>query len=571
MTIRATFGQCTTRRYLDGRPVSSFPPRADVSVSIVVPLFRSRRFVSRLLQSLSGADPTPLELIFVSDGDGYYDVPQKQVIIPARRGYAGAVNSGAREAAGRYICLLNADVEVRQGWLAPMVRLLESSTDVGAVGNRNLDARGRMDSVGSEFSWATGNFEHCLRGRPDVPSPERDSVAERDAMTAACLLVRRNLWERLGGMDEAYRVAYFEDTDFCLRLRAAGYRILYCPDSAIVHHKGHSGASGHRFYRANRDLFHRRWVETGLVDMFARMRGRRVHGGDVVACYIVLNEAEFIAPSIESVYPLADRIVIVEGGNDYAVAAGLCGPDKRSSDGTLDAMRAVDDPERKIEVVSGAWRDKAEQRNAYAARLRPGDWMLAMDGDEVFYEAGLWRLSALMHRCDVVMPGFDLFWNDFDTVGTGIWNEFQQVKAVRWAAGYHYRDHNCPCDAAGRPVTRLGRLIRTDERLYAHYSWVKPVAKLRAKAAYYERQPGARERMRPRYMEDVFLAWREKPEEISRRHGTHPFGGGGAERFTGRHPGPIARRIEAGAFREWARVMQWNADHSQQRREREEP
>jgi len=550
-----------TQRYFDGRRVDSFPGRSDVVVSVIVPLFRSRRFLPALLRSLKGADDTPHELIFVSDGDGPYEVPGKHLVLAEHRGFAAAVNAGAREAAGRFLCLLNADVVVGPNWLGPMVRLMESSPDVAAVGNRNLDARGRIDSVGSEFSYATGNFEHVLRGRPDRPSPERDRVAERDMITAACLLIRRDLWERLGGMDEGYRIAYFEDADLCLRFRAAGLRILYSPDSVIRHHKGHSGGVSHRFYRANRALFHRCWVETGLVDKFARQRGRRVHEGDVVACYIVLNEAEFIGPSIESVYPLADRIIIVEGGNDYAVAAGLCGPDRRSTDGTLDAIRAVDDPERKVEIVTGAWRDKAEQRNAYAARLRPGDWMLLMDGDEVFYEAGLWRLSALMHRHEVIIPGFHLFWNDFDTVGTGVWDKFPQVKAVRWRAGYRYRDHNCPCDAQGRPVTRSGGVCRTKEKLYAHYSWVKPIEKLRAKAAYYELQPGASERFRKDYIETVFLPWRERPDEIIRRYGTHPFGGGGAEHFKGEHPEPIRRRLAAGRFT-WVRRVRPVRQHT---------
>ena len=543
------------RYYLDGHEVDRFAERHGVEVSLIVPLYRSARFLPGLLKSLEGSDPTPYEPIFVSDGDGRHDVPGKLIVLQKNHGFAAAVNEGARHATGQFLCLLNADVEVTRNWLAPMLRLMKESSDVGAVGNRNLDGRGRIDSVGSEFSYRTGSFEHLLIGRADTPSPERDTAAERDMITAACLLLRRSLWEELGGFDEAYRIAYFEDTDLCMRIRAAGYRVLYCPDSAVIHHKGHSGAVRHPFYRQNKARFHKRWVEPGLVDKFARRRGRKVHDGDVVACYIVLNEEEFIQASLESVYPLADRILIVEGGNDYAVAAGWCGPDKRSTDGTVEAIRSFNDPGGKVELIQGAWRDKVEQRNAYARRLNPGDWMILMDGDEVFHESGLWRLSYLMHHHDVIMPGFHLFWNNFETLGTGIWEDFLQTKAVRWQAGYHYRDHNEPCDAAGRPLGSLPNR-RTwprptgggEERLYAHYSWVKPIAKLRAKAAYYEHQPGSAERMRPNYIDDVFLPWRENPPAIVQQLGTHPFGGGGAARFDGTHPEPIRRRIEAGEF-----------------------
>jgi len=533
--------------FLNGRPVQRFPERRGVVVSVVVPLFRSAKFLPGLLQSLRGSDPTPYELILVSDGDGQPDVAGKLVVLPENRGFAVAVNVGARYAAGGLLCLLNADAEVRPNWLAPMVKLIGSAPDVAAVGNRNLDDRGRIDSVGSEFSYRTGNFEHVLLNEPDTPGPERDTVDERDMITAACLLVRRTAWGELGGLDEAYRRAYFEDSDFCMRLRAAGCRILYCPHSVITHYKNHSSAGRHSSYGQNKRLFHQRWVETGLVDKFARQRGRRVHGGDVVACYIVLNEEEYIQASLESVYPLADRIVIVEGGNDYAIAAGLCGPDKRSTDATVERIKSFPDPRNKIELIQGAWRNKAEQRQAYAKRLKPDDWMLLMDGDEVFFEAGLWRLSALMHRHEIIMPGFTLFWNNFETVGTGLWDQFPQVKVVRWHEGYHYRDHNCPCDATGRLVSggkEKRRLIA--ERLYAHYAWVKPLDKLRKKAAYYERQPGAASRIRPRYIDDVFLPWRETPLAIAERFGTHPFGGGGFCAFEGEHPEPIRKRLEAG-------------------------
>ena len=547
------------RLYLNGREVDRFPERTDVRVSVVIPLYRSASYIPKLLSSLEGSDSTPYELVFVSDGDGRPEVPGKLVVLPENRGFAAAVNVGARHASGRLLCLLNADMKVRAdppdsrraGWLAPMVRLMDSAPDVGAVGNRNLDRHGRIDSVGSEFNYTSGHFEHVLMGAADVPGTERDTVAERDMITAACLLVRRSAWEELGGLDEAYRIGYFEDSDFCMRLRDAGYRILYCPQSVVTHYKGHSGAGGHHLYRENAARFQRRWVRSGLVDKFAIQRGRRVHGGDVVACYIVLNEEEFIEASLESVYPLADRIIIVEGGNDYAVAAGWCEADRRSSDATVARVREFPDPAGKIELIQGTWKDKADQRSAYAERLKPGDWMLLMDGDEVFFETGLWRLSALMHSFDIIMPGFHLFWNNLDTLGTGKWEGFTQVKAVRWQTGYRYRDHNCPSDASGRPVTTLrGLKIHRDEteKLYAHYSWTKPLAKLRAKAAYYEQQPGASGAMRRRYIDEVFLAWRREPLRVERLYSTHPFGGGGTALFEGPHPEPVERRRKAGEF-----------------------
>ena len=187
-------------------------------------------------------------------------------------------------------------------------------------------------------------------------------------------------------------------------------------------------------------------------------------------------------------------------------------------------------------------------RGEYAKRLSAGDWMLLLDADEVFTDEGLWRMSALMRSADVVMPAFHLVWNDMRTLGTGRWDEFPQVKAVRWRAGWGYsRDHNCPTDARGAHVTALPgvRTVRTKERLYFHYSWAgKTDEKLRMKCRYYVAQNGA-EVFPPDYFDRVFLPWREGDEEVRRRLesecGTHPYGGGGTARFEGGHPTPVVR------------------------------
>jgi len=519
-------------------------------VAIVIPCFHSTAHLPRCIETVAEANAQqPRAICAVIDGDALaYDLDGiSSVTLSQNTGFAHACNVGARQTDSKYICFLNADTEVRIGWLDALIDEIESASDIAIVGGRQLDGRGRIHSCGSEWSWLTRHFEHDLRGATLGNQSQWNQARDLDTITASCILVRRDVFEEMGGFDESYRIGYWEDSDFCMRVRQAGYRVRFTPESEIIHYQGHSDRGFHSHYRENARLCRRRWVETGHVDRFARQRGRRIHTGDVVACYIVLNEEEYIAASLESIYPLADRIVIVEGGNDYAVAAGLCGPDKRSSDGTLEEIESFADLEGKIELVTGMWRDKAEQRNAYAEHLNPGDWMLLMDGDEVFYEVGLWRLSALMHERDIIRPMFDLFWNNFDTLGTGIWDAFPQVKAVRWKQGYHYRDHNCPCDERGRPVAgpRDGLVA---ERLYAHYAWVKPIEKLRRKAAYYARQPGARERMLPDYVDTVLLPWRKTPHRIERVFGTHPFGGGGTTRFNGRHPDPIGARMKEGRF-----------------------
>ena len=511
---------------------------------IVVPCCKSQRHVPKLLASMT--EPERRTVVLVSNGDGRYDVDACQIVLGENTGFAHACNVGARSCDCRYVCYLNADVECKPGWLDALIDEIENQPGTGMVGGRQYDGRGKIHSCGSVWDYGTQHFEHVIRHQTPGNQSEWTQARDVDAITASCILMPRGVVDQVGGFDERYRIGYWEDSDLCMAVRNAGYRIRFTPASEVVHHHGHSGRCNHEFYKQNAALCKGRWIESGLVDKFARQRGERPHGGDVVACYIALNEAEYIAASIESVYDFADRIIVVEGGNDYAVGAGMCGPDKRSTDGTIEAVKAVADPQGKIELISGQWANKEEQRNAYASRLKPGDWMILVDADEVFYEAGLWRLSALMHQHDVISPGFDLFWNNFQTVARGVWDRFPQIKAVKWQEGYRYRDHNCPCDKDGALISR--HVFKTSERLYAHYAWVKPIEKLRQKAAYYERQPGARERIRPQYMDKVFIPWRTDPDRVITMFGSHPFGDGTAEPFMGRHPEPMDRRIRNGEY-----------------------
>lgn len=541
--------------------LSLAPAPGEPLVAAVVPLFRSEKVVERCLRSLRRALPGVSVIVAVDDGspDRSADVACRVlgefgrgicVRLSRNTGYPHAVNVGARLTKAEFLLLVNADVFLQRGSLEPMLRLVQEDPSTAVVGNRQVLLSGRVDGEGSEFSWPSRSYAHVGRDIED-PVPGDSLVKERDAVTFACALVRHSLWRELRGLDERYRVAYFEDTDFCLRARARGYKVLSTTESRVAHVGRHSGAGFHRFYGDNARLFQKRWVGTGEVFRLARKRGLRLPAGRVVVCMIACSEEEFVAAALQSVYELADSIVVVEGGTRFAVEAGLCDERGRSTDRTVEEVESFPDPDGKLELIRAPgrpWRDKLQMRAAYAARLRPGDVMLLLDADEVFDPEGLWRLAYLMHEADVVMPGFHLLWNDIRTVGTGVWDSFPQVKVVRWREGFGYRrDHNEPCDRLGRPVRRIPSLkvLRTPERLYFHYSWAgKTDRKLRKKAAYYAAQN--RGLFPPDYMDRVFFAWRERPGEVERESGTHPYGGGGALPFAGRHPEPVERAVRLG-------------------------
>lgn len=134
----------------------------------------------------------------------------------------------ARHEADDYI-LLNNDTEAHPGWLDAMQRAAEAA-DVGLVGARLLFPDGRLQHAGG-FVDAFGPQHHGYLAKPEEHAERRDV----DFVTFACALVKREVLERIGYMDEGFAPIYYEDADYCLRARAAGFRIVYEPDAVLLH------------------------------------------------------------------------------------------------------------------------------------------------------------------------------------------------------------------------------------------------------------------------------------------------------------------------------------------------
>jgi GT2 family glycosyltransferase len=149
------------------------------------------------------------------------------------RGYAAAVNQGAAAARGELLLLLNNDAVLLPGTVAAAVGAVDEAADIGAVGGRVVLADGTLQEAGS-IVWRDGS---CLGyGRGDDPnSGEYRFRREVDYCSGVFLLIRRAAFDAVGGFDESFFPAYFEDVDFCVRLRERGYRILYEPEAELRH------------------------------------------------------------------------------------------------------------------------------------------------------------------------------------------------------------------------------------------------------------------------------------------------------------------------------------------------
>ena len=169
-------------------------------------------------------------------------------------GFVKAVNQGAELANASYILLLNNDARLERGAIEFASETLESAEDIGAVGGKILLLDGSLQEAGS-LIWQDGS---CLGyGRGDDPNrPEYMFRRDVDYCSGAFLLFRTQDFQSLNGFDEDFAPAYYEESDFCIRLRKSGKRVVYDPRAVITHFE--FASTGGISEATNLQLAHRR-------------------------------------------------------------------------------------------------------------------------------------------------------------------------------------------------------------------------------------------------------------------------------------------------------------------------
>ncbi|MBV9747965.1 MAG: glycosyltransferase, partial [Acetobacteraceae bacterium] len=222
------------------------------SVSFIVPLYRNLGFLRFQIAALA-QDPQcrGCELVCVLDSPeqraevehllrGLHrltEMPVSLVVMPRNLGYAAACNAGARVATAPLLLLLNSDViPAGPGWLGPLMAPFARSS-VAAAGPKLLFDDGSIQHAGLFFERDEDGIWFNRHYHKGMPRGWADAAASRrvPGVTGAALLVRRALFERLGGVCEDYIIGDYEDSDLCLRIREAGGTILYVPEAELFH------------------------------------------------------------------------------------------------------------------------------------------------------------------------------------------------------------------------------------------------------------------------------------------------------------------------------------------------
>jgi GT2 family glycosyltransferase/glycosyltransferase involved in cell wall biosynthesis len=241
------------QRFLASDESLDFSHEGECELTVLLIFYNQAALSYLCLESLLEYGDLPFELLII-DNQSSDETGQLLTRIKGARivrnddnlGFVKAVNQGAKLASGKYLLLLNNDAMIGKACLSAAVATLEDDDSIGAVGGRIDLLDGSLQEAGS-IIWNDGA---CLGyGRGDNPAaPAYLFQRDVDYCSGACLLLRTGLFLDMGGFDEDYAPAYYEESDYCLRLHERGLRVVYNPKVQITHFEfassqGFSGAS----------------------------------------------------------------------------------------------------------------------------------------------------------------------------------------------------------------------------------------------------------------------------------------------------------------------------------------
>jgi GT2 family glycosyltransferase/glycosyltransferase involved in cell wall biosynthesis len=260
-------------------PVQSirFPIHQEVEVSIIVPVFNQFQFTHACLASLQTVEEqSRFEVIVVDDcstDETAELVPRMEGVVYLRNetnsGFIVSCNRGAAKARGAYLFFLNNDTVVKAGWLTRLLETFADEPRAGIVGSKLIYPDGRLQEAGGIIwrdasGWNYGKFD-------DPKKPEYNYLREVDYCSAAALMVQKSLFQKLGGFDEKYAPAYYEDTDLAFKVRKDGYKVLYQPLSKVIHYEGVTGGTDlSTGTKKHQDINRQTFVENWAIELMTK-------------------------------------------------------------------------------------------------------------------------------------------------------------------------------------------------------------------------------------------------------------------------------------------------------------
>lgn len=219
-------------------------------VTAVVVAWHGEEWIDACLRALLSTRYAWLDVLVVDNGSGTMAAAagarrERVSVLTLDRnyGFAGGANRGiAAAVAGgaEVVALVNQDCVVDPGWLSPLVDLLMRDPRIGVAGAQLFDIDGITLQHAGGIVAANGLTSHVGRGETCVPAAA--DICDVDYVCGALIALRAGTWKRIGPLDEGYFPAYFEEVDYCVRVREAGLRVVCVPASQARHAEAASSA-----------------------------------------------------------------------------------------------------------------------------------------------------------------------------------------------------------------------------------------------------------------------------------------------------------------------------------------
>lgn len=253
-------------------------PNIRPKVDIVTTLHGGLNFLQGLAESLYAHDAGATFQWIVVDDATPEEKGRKELIAFARGleqthnnvlfienrvngGYAKANNLGVSKGRAEYVLLLNSDTMImHDNWLAIMLKNFETIPGVGIVGakllyfpdsNSNMRPAGMIQHAGVVFNLLGEPYHIFMGWHPDHPKVNRRQIMQ--AVTGACFLIKRSVWNIIGVLNEVYTMGNFEDVEACVRARMNGYVCVYEPEAVLYHYGG--GSENNKTIAQNYQIF----------------------------------------------------------------------------------------------------------------------------------------------------------------------------------------------------------------------------------------------------------------------------------------------------------------------------
>ncbi len=229
-------------------------------VSIIIPIYNQFTFTYWCLDSIrKNSGNVTYEVILADDCSTDLTVEIQRVVknitvikTDTNLRFLKNCNNAAKYAKGKYILFLNNDTQVQKNWLEPLVTIMEKDVTIGMTGSKLVYADGKMLQEAGGIIWQDGTAWN-FGNKQNAAAPEFNYVKDVDYISGASLMIRTELWEKIGGFDERFAPAYCEDSDLAFEVRKHGYRVVYQPLSVVIHYEGISNgtdvASGLKKYQ----------------------------------------------------------------------------------------------------------------------------------------------------------------------------------------------------------------------------------------------------------------------------------------------------------------------------------